>query len=418
MLSKSLLLIVAVSGLYAQDRFALGSINVPPIDGGAFVEVDTTGPAPDIGSLQNAANWRVFASPADSSVIPILKFNVEWHASTLKIRINYEASQIGARDPRSLAWAVIFQGIEPNLATNRDRPKPGSHFTPAKGKDDADIYLFGSYLAGVSTKPIYVIDAKFNWMWEITKRPPAGETKRIPTGWLWGLKSSISSNTDTKAPVNRSKVDPDAVDGSLSIERIWTPWRHGISGIGMDFRPIAGEFSRKYPASDLLTKGYFTLLLTPKRVATDTWVALYPSVGYEFGHNLNTPSVLFKQPVDLSGWNAIARAVFITKGELYALTAKPKEGDVYRFTIDAAYQPRVPFTTEPYVTSEFVAGQRTSVARLRKNTRHEVEAGVNYNFSTLFGLRLQYKYGALPPLFEFVDHQVTVGLTLKTVRKP
>jgi hypothetical protein len=28
-------------------------------------------------------------------------------------------------------------------------------------------------------------------------------------------------------------------------------------------------------------------------------------------------------------------------------------------------------------------------------------------------VRLQYKYGALPPLFEFVDHQVTVGLTLK-----
>jgi hypothetical protein len=141
-------------------------------------------------------------------------------------------------------------------------------------------------------------------------------------------------------------------------------------------------------------------------------------VGYEAGHNLNKPSVLFKQPVDLGDWKTIARAVFITRGELYGLKAKPKDGDLYRFTIDAAYQPRVPFTPEPFVTSEFVAGKRTSVTRMRKNTRHEVEAGVNYNFSTLFGVRLQYKYGALPPLFEFVDHQVTVGLTLKTVHKP
>lgn len=425
---------IAACGLRAQDRFALGNINVPPLGGGSFLEVDTSGSPPDTGTLQNVSNWQVFASSADSSMIPILKFSVEWHASTLKLRINYDASQIDARDPRSLAWTVLFQGVQPNLTASRERPKPPTHFTPAKGKDDADIYLFGSYLAGVSTKPIYVIDAKFNWMWEIKKHPVAGETKAIPTGWFMGVKSSISSNTDTKAPVDRSKVDPDAVDGSLSVEHIWTPRRppidadhpdpqtggkrHAISGIDIDFRPIAGEFSRKYPASDLLTKGYFTLLLAPKRVGTDTWIALYPSVGYEAGHNLNKPSVLFKQPVNLSDWKTIARAVFIMRGELYGLKAKPKDGDLYRFTIDAAYQPRVPFTPEPFVTSEFVAGKRTSVTRMRKNTRHEVEAGVNYNFSTLFGVRLQYKYGALPPLFEFVDHQVTVGLTLKTVHKP
>jgi hypothetical protein len=241
------------------------------------------------------------------------------------------------------------------------------------------------------------------------------------------VKSSISTNTDTKAPNDRTEVDPDAIDGSLSIEHIWTPKRppidpdqpvaatprHVLQGIDFDIRPLGGEFARKYPASNLMTKGYANLVLAPWKVGKDLWAALYPSAGYEIGSNLNQPSILFKQPVDLSGWNGIARAVFITKGELYGLQAKPKDGSIYRFTLDAAYQPRIPFLREHFVTSEFVAGKRVSVTQLRKNNRHKDEEGLNWNFNKFLALRVQYRYGALPPLFEFVDHQATVGLTFK-----
>ncbi len=105
---------------------------------------------------------------------------------------------------------MVYKGAVPNLTAKRDRPKKTVALGAAKGKDDADLYLFGSYLAGFSTKPIYVIDAKLNWAPEITKGTPDPVAKKKPgTGWFAGAKSSLSINTDTKAPNDRTEVDPE-----------------------------------------------------------------------------------------------------------------------------------------------------------------------------------------------------------------
>ena len=424
-------LLCACSAALAQDKFSLDSVALPkPVPGTTFLDVNTSGPPLGTAILNDPANWQVFASDTDKSVIPVPNITPKWNPGTGKVTITFDPAPLAGRDPRLFGWTVYFKGVVPNLTASKDKPKPSSLLGAAKGKDDADLYLFGSYLAGVSTKPIYVIDAKLNWMTPIRKgKPDAVTGKRIETRWSAGVTSTFSSNTDTKAPVNRSKVDPDSIMGALSIDYLWTPKRphddsvqpdtgttegnHLLSSIDFNFLPVSGEFSRKYPASDFLTKGYVTLNLAPKELYKDWWVFLYPSAGYEIGKNLNQPGSIDKQPVDLSGWNGIRRAVFITKGGLYALKAKPKDGDLYRVTLDGTYQPRIPFAREPFVDSEYVAGKLASVTRLRKNTRHEVETGVNWNFSQFVALRLQYKYGALPTLFEFVDHQVTVGLTLK-----
>jgi hypothetical protein len=56
---------------------------------------------------------------------------------------------------------------------------------------------------------------------------------------------------------------------------------------------------------------------------------------------------------------------------------------------------------------------RQKVVSMRQNTRHNVSADINWNATKLLGLQLGYKFGSLPPLFEFVDHQVTIGLVFK-----
>ena len=43
-----------------------------------------------------------------------------------------------------------------------------------------------------------------------------------------GVRSSLSTNTDTKAPNDRTEVGSDAIDASLSIEHVWTPKRPPI----------------------------------------------------------------------------------------------------------------------------------------------------------------------------------------------
>jgi hypothetical protein len=241
----------------AQGKFGLDSVVVPRPAAGlrVFIEVNTSGTPPATSLLEDPSNWLVFASETDNSVIPVVGFTPSWISSTGKVRITFDLTQLGGRDPRIFGWNVMYKGTVPNLTANRERPKKQDLPTAAKGKDDADIYLFGSYLAGFSTKPIYVIDAKLNWLIEITKGTPDPVTKKKPgTGWFAGVKSSISTNTDTKAPVDRTKVDPDAIDGSMSIEHMWTPKRplinpdqptvdtsrHVLQGIDFDIRPLAG----------------------------------------------------------------------------------------------------------------------------------------------------------------------------------
>ena len=54
---------------------------------------------------------------------------------------------------------------------------------------------------------------------------------------------------------------------------------------------------------------------------------------------------------------------------------------------------------------------------MRKNTRSEVELAANWMVSKLFGIKAQYTYGSLLPLFQFTAHQVTVGVTFKAKKQ-
>jgi hypothetical protein len=101
------------------------------------------------------------------------------------VRLTFDLAQLGGRDPRVFVWNVVYKGAVPNLTAKRDQPKKTDALGAAKGKDDADLYLFGSYLAGFSIKPIYVIEAKLNWALEIPKGTPDPVTKKKPgTGWF------------------------------------------------------------------------------------------------------------------------------------------------------------------------------------------------------------------------------------------
>ena len=179
------------------------------------------------------------------------------------------------------------------LAANSPKP-PDTSLQPAKGKDDADIYVGGSFLAGGSTSPIYSLDAKFQWSAEF--RPL----------WSWGINGSIITNGDAKPPVDRTRIDPDSIKGSISFSRI-QPLRHGAwTGMQYDFLPLQGEFARKFPSSNFVPAAYAKFIFKPVALGR-TWLAFYPQLGFEGGSNLNRPSVLFKQPVDLTAYRGIAR---------------------------------------------------------------------------------------------------------------
>ena len=361
------------------------------------LDIVVNGMPPDETALKDRANWSVSATAA-TVTHPIALNEVQWKPGVARVTLFFPAAELSGFDPENAHWVATFN-TPPSQSVTWDPAIKKGPFAAAKSKDDADLYLFGSFLAGVSTKPLFVIDAKGNWMW-------------TRGSWDLGINSAISTNAGAQTPVDRSRIDPDSITAAFSVQRILR-WRApGIEGFDLNLQPLAGQFSRKTAASDIV--GAAQVKLVPKPwFGPVRWVAVYPSAGYEGGHNLNQPTTLFKQAVNLSGWNIISRAVVGITGEYYWLSKSPTADDTYRFTIDASYQSRILFTPEPFVTVADIKGQAVNTVTLDRHPRPEAEAHIVWNFSKLMGLQIQYKYGSLPPLFQFVDHQATVGLTFK-----
>jgi hypothetical protein len=412
----ALLALIAFGPARAAD-FKLGSIVRPPQKAAPAVpgrlgprpstptvpmlaiDIVATGTPSDAAALQDAMKWTLSAA-TDKVIHPVAVGEVRWDSSVDRVTLIFPATEIAGIDPEKATWTATFNSIPPQTATWSPAKKK-AEFAAAKSKDDADLYLFGSFLAGYSTKPLFVIDAKGNWMWP-------------RENWSFGINSAISTNTSAQTPVDRTRIDPDSITGAFSIQRRIDWHAPGIEGIDLNLQPLQGEFSRKTSSSDLVGSALAKLVTKPHKVfGKKHWIAAYPSAGYEAGHNLNQPSVLLKQPVNLSGWNAISRAVVGINGEFYWLSKKPTADDTWRFTIDASYQDRFLFTTEPFITVADIKAMPVYSIVLNRNPRPEAEAHITWNISSYFGLQVQYKYGSLPPLFEFVDHQATIGLTLK-----
>ena len=322
------------------------------------------------------------------------------------VALKFRESQLQGKAPDSLRWSVVFLGSGEFLAKTQDPTattipttivaSTKKIFTPAKARDDADIYISGSVLAGQGTKPIYMLDAKVNFAPPISKND-----------LRFGIYSEIQSNANATPPNNRSTIDPDSITASATLNQL-------RKSFYWELKPAGGEFSRKYPESNFVSSGTVAWWRDSKNVAGG-WFVFYPSIGFEAGKNLNKPTILFKQPADLSRYDAIARIVPTVQAEYFVWSSK----DNPKATINGSYQVRLlladePFTTYEYYTKPDGTRDRTQFVSMRNNARHWVNAGVTWNVSDYVGLTAQYKFGSIPPLFELVSHQVSLGVVFKS----
>src|SRR5262249_38997239 len=148
----------------------------------------------------------------------------------------------------------------------------------------------------------------------------------------------------------------------------------------------------------------FTLLSNPVGNA----FVLNPFGGYEIGHNKEKPTKIFDRPVDLSNYNAIRRVLGGANAAYYIFQKKVTEDNVYRLVLSTSWQMRLPFTDEPFVKSDYVANDKGEIVRqkilsLRRNPRHYIESTLAWNVTPLLGFEGKFKWGSLPPLFEFIN---------------
>jgi hypothetical protein len=346
-------------------------------------------------SSAHYGDWHVSAtdSKAGSVVkIPIYLTDVRWFAANHRFYLTYDPGPLAGRNPHEFDWSLAYMDNAVPLTS----PAATFGFSPAASKDKADVYLLGSYLAGDGTKPIYSIDLELNWLPEIHQ------------GLFFGLQSCVLVNSSATPPVNRSSVDPDSITAGLPLR---TMLFH--NEVALDASLARGEFSRKNNDSSFVPSLMLKWIRDPWPIAKRQFAVLYPSVGIEGGENLNKPSTIMGQNVDFSRYNGIFRGVPSAYAAYYVGRPKPDPTNPYLFEFYTRYTARILATREPFITSRQVNGQSQASITLGTNTRHYVESGILWNASDYVGLQAKYTYGSLPPLFQFVDNQITVGVTFK-----
>jgi hypothetical protein len=394
------------------DDFELSKIVAESLNGGGVaLNVSTQGAAPapaDQARYKDGANWRVV-----------------WRAKTsdLPTRVSVAPSIPGGQnivlavggilppgDPRTVVWTALF--IPPDgmaavpavlMSTQRSTEANGGgapakqpFISPVQNGNQPDILLSGTFLAGGNTKPIYTVQEQAS-MYDPTRRF---------LGFAPGFSSALAINQNEQPPNNRTRLDPDSIQGAFSFLRTDQIGSGLLYGVTTKVDLVNGEFARSGPTSNLTTGFLSTFALRRKQLTQSSFFVLHPALGLEAGHNLNAPNSLEGTPVDLSHYGGIFRGVAGADATL-GVVGKGK-GKANIFSVTGTYRVRLPAMDEPFVETRH--GQ--TLVDLTTKARHWVEVDVVYSPPDwkYFGLTAKYQYGSLPPIFSFVDQQATIGL--------
>lgn len=250
-------------------------------------------------------------------------------------------------------------------------------FTPAKGKSDADLYFFGAATAARGSGPIYTIDAKARYLFSLRRYGAIGAG-------------------GTFVSDEGSDVDPDSITVAGAYEKVFVLAPATGVIIRSDF--FGGEFNKKKDTKNLTTALDATLVLPSARFGETNFASINLLGGFEGGKNFES----MPDPDGIGGfwrWKLGANAYFVAlRPPLFS-----------RITFDTEYKLRLMRDFEPF--TEKIDGEK--VTTLTKKPRHYVGSDLNLLFSPAYGLSLKYRYGSLPPAFNFVDHKISVGFTLQ-----
>ncbi|MDQ2844668.1 MAG: hypothetical protein M3Y72_27220, partial [Acidobacteriota bacterium] len=256
-------LLIIASALCLGEPFRLTNVLVTsetPRTGTVFI--GTAGDLPTGVDFKNEKLWNLVVQDRTTTTEKLLSIAaIIWSPNSHRFTIKFDPSELATLDLHELDWTATFNN---RFQASAKATKATGVFSSANSKDDADLYVFGSYVAGFGTKPLYSIDAKVNWAPEVHE-----------SGYFFGIKSNILVNSGVDTSVDRTRVDPDSISAALSVQ-------HRFGEFALDIDPLEGEFSRKFPATDLITAGTLKWVGPPVPLKRAAFV-FYPFAGYEDG---------------------------------------------------------------------------------------------------------------------------------------
>lgn len=388
--------------------FSEGSIAFSSADielGLHHIIVSSSSPAKDflreVPKLAKPDNWKI---QFKSLGIPVRSVSVD--VDQRGVHIDFAPSAFSVFDAADIPKGDLVVLYVPAtsrvlVATGESVHKTGPsagfvscvNWALTKDKKKADVDITGSFQAGVGAAPQYA--------WSVKAGCPVFEGNYGEFGPSFTGEASQQAN-----------ADPDSLKAGVTWRKL-VPIEKSRNGFILSGDLISYEFERKTKKEPVIVDGKAVDQPYIDKNANLMWTgkAAYVSGSPSLNWTLNFIGFEAGRGVSRS----VAASTPAQKGQ--AVTRLYFSLDVYRtlfrhdkplVTFHGNQVLRLPFHPEPYKQVDVNAGKMF----LTSKPRYWTEVETTFPLTDGVGINVQYKRGSLPPSFEFVDHQVTIGFEI------
>jgi hypothetical protein len=283
----------------------------------------------------------------------------------------------------------------PHISIEPKGPAGKTVFAPAKTKDDATVYLSGTFSAAVGSTPEYATDSKVNQ----------------PLKYFGKNQSSSISAAAMVQTDSKGTADPDGFYWGIPVQHIFerpisVQW--SVVGMELDKRGNAVNFVSAPSVTWSLDHAFFRAdqkHLGVQTVAASVGLGL--TAGVEFGTNLRDNFVAANKPGQTEG------AFFRGVPSATAYLIIPQVLHLNKITLSSSYTARIPTTDELFLETR---NTKTPIPMLTSQTRNWIQNNLQFNFTEYFGIQIKHQYGSIPPAFSFVQNSGSIGLVFSFKR--
>lgn len=370
---------------------------------------------PEFEQAKSPSNWiliDVSKGPAPERVFSVVEVKEDVSPITPPNRITeltliLNRSLEPDREYRLFVPDITYQGCRPQAvpegkvafksAPAGGGPRPSSPNTdffkksPAKGREDSNVYLSGQLEGANGSSPQVSADIKLESPFDTT-------IFFQELGPYFNLKASTSKAADANSmnfglKLRHSFAFPVRLKPGTRQLAEKQPL---LSGIVWDLTP-GFESDRRFDNVNVMLGNRFVFV--PRTFGNTNRIYLQPFIGFEVGRNI-------KSPVKEAEDRRIARGT--VGGSLY-LNLVPEADKALTFQID--YIRRFLLLREISFTED--DNKNLVPLPIGRGPRDHVKVTLEYGFTDFLGTALNYEYGRLPPNFQLVDHKYGFGLTYK-----
>jgi len=412
----SMFVLMLAASAVAADKPNIDKVSVDKNER-LYVIVHFDQPLPNVAGINQALFWEAIlelkAGPRRRSVVAVdlSRFNeseakkagVDTSLVENSIRLQL-SDEIPAEDCK--VNVILLNKTTFLTASGAVSAIGGGHqkpLSPAKNRDDADIYFKGSHTTVYGDDPQWNIDAF------------AGYMKGVHTANRYYGKIGVYGQVQTK---KSKKADPDSFLAYAVYQRVLGQtggWLGPFQTPYLNGRLWGAEFDRKSSQRNWVTSPVVTF---PFRLSHKLAGALQP--GVTFPHmtvQLGTEFVDVADSILPAGKGWHVRGLV---GATFSAGYAPESPLFHSIQFTSSWQVRFPSAPEIFYDNRFAPVNATGKKgdpppMLGTQARHNLDNKFSYMFVKWLGVTIEHTYGSAPPTFNKTDHTLEVGLafTLK-----